>query len=147
VRGLARGVRRRALTPAPADREETRKKSHKIKRYDPNADVDYINDRNRKFNEKIARAFDSYTHEIKGNLERGCVLAAPSVGRAAAADRDGAPFPPLRARASRQHRPVVCRPRLYRSPRPPPSLPPRKERRKPKKKGGKAKGSRSSLCP
>jgi len=36
--------------------------------------VDYINDRNQKFNSKVARAFDKYTVEIKNNLERGTAI-------------------------------------------------------------------------
>lgn len=36
--------------------------------------VDYINNRNRVFNKKVARAFDKYTVEIKQNLERGTAL-------------------------------------------------------------------------
>lgn len=34
-------------------------------------DVTYINQRNYKFNKKIARAYDSYTEKIRENLERG----------------------------------------------------------------------------
>jgi pre-mRNA-splicing factor SYF2 len=34
-------------------------------------DVNYINDRNKQFNKKIARNFDKYTAEIRHNLERG----------------------------------------------------------------------------
>eukprot|EP00727_Mastigamoeba_balamuthi_P005209 m51a1_g14687 putative pre-mrna-splicing factor syf2-like (275) ;mRNA; r:97289-98181 len=37
-------------------------------------DVDYINERNRQFNEKLARAFDPHTAEIRANLERGTSL-------------------------------------------------------------------------
>lgn len=37
-------------------------------------DVDYINDRNRVFNEKIHRAFGKNTETIKANLERGTAL-------------------------------------------------------------------------
>ena len=37
-------------------------------------DVDYINDRNRKFNEKLERNYSKYAAEIKGNLERGTAL-------------------------------------------------------------------------
>jgi len=37
-------------------------------------DIDYINERNRKFNQKISRAFDKYTAEIKQNLERGTAI-------------------------------------------------------------------------
>jgi pre-mRNA-splicing factor SYF2 len=34
-------------------------------------DVNYINERNKQFNKKIARNFDKYTAEIRHNLERG----------------------------------------------------------------------------
>jgi len=37
-------------------------------------DIDFINERNRKFNQKVARAFDQYTSEIRENLERGTAL-------------------------------------------------------------------------
>lgn len=37
-------------------------------------DVDYINDRNRKFNEKLERNYSKYASEIKANLERGTAL-------------------------------------------------------------------------
>uniref|UniRef100_A0A6B2LGT1 Pre-mRNA-splicing factor SYF2 n=1 Tax=Arcella intermedia TaxID=1963864 RepID=A0A6B2LGT1_9EUKA len=37
-------------------------------------DIDFINERNRKFNAKVARAFDPYTVEIRENLERGTAL-------------------------------------------------------------------------
>jgi pre-mRNA-splicing factor SYF2 len=37
-------------------------------------DVDYINDRNRKFNEKLNRFFQKDAAEIKANLERGTAL-------------------------------------------------------------------------
>eukprot|EP01006_Ploeotia_vitrea_P061255 TRINITY_DN77617_c0_g1_i1.p2 TRINITY_DN77617_c0_g1~~TRINITY_DN77617_c0_g1_i1.p2 ORF type:complete len:258 (-),score=66.71 TRINITY_DN77617_c0_g1_i1:62-799(-) len=37
-------------------------------------DVDFINDRNRVYNEKLKRAFDPYTVEIRQNLERGTAL-------------------------------------------------------------------------
>ncbi|KAJ8598357.1 hypothetical protein CTAYLR_003023 [Chrysophaeum taylorii] len=38
------------------------------------ADVDFINDRNKHFNKKIKRAFDKYTTEIRQNLERGTAV-------------------------------------------------------------------------
>lgn len=38
------------------------------------ADIDFINERNRVFNKKIKRAFDKYTVEIRNNLERGTAL-------------------------------------------------------------------------
>jgi len=37
-------------------------------------DVDYINKRNRVFNEKLARAYDEHTAEIRQNLERGTAI-------------------------------------------------------------------------
>ena len=37
-------------------------------------DVDYINERNKVFNEKIERNFSKYAAEIKGNIERGTAL-------------------------------------------------------------------------
>lgn len=42
--------------------------------YYEEADVTYINDRNRQFNDKVAKAFDKYTGEIKQNLERGTAV-------------------------------------------------------------------------
>jgi hypothetical protein len=42
--------------------------------HNEDADVTFINERNRNFNKKIARAFDKYTVEIKENLERGTAL-------------------------------------------------------------------------
>lgn len=38
------------------------------------ADVTFINERNRIFNKKIARAYDPYTAEIRANFERGTAL-------------------------------------------------------------------------
>ena len=37
-------------------------------------DVDYINERNRKFNQKLERNYSKYANEIKANLERGTAL-------------------------------------------------------------------------
>ena len=35
--------------------------------------IDFINDKNRRFNRKLARAFDEYTEETRLNIERGGV--------------------------------------------------------------------------
>ncbi len=43
-------------------------------RYDPTADVTFINERNYRFNQKAARAYDEYTADIKDALERGTAL-------------------------------------------------------------------------
>jgi len=37
-------------------------------------DVNFINERNRRFNDKIGRAYDQYTEEIRESLERGTAL-------------------------------------------------------------------------
>lgn len=39
--------------------------------FDVDADIDYINERNRAFNKKIDRYYGKYTAELKQNLERG----------------------------------------------------------------------------
>ena len=36
--------------------------------------IDYINERNRKFNEKLERNYKRFAQEIKDNLERGTAL-------------------------------------------------------------------------
>jgi pre-mRNA-splicing factor SYF2 len=54
--------------------EEKHKKWSRHRVANPDATVDYINDRNRRFNEKVARAYDKYTVEIRQNLERGTAL-------------------------------------------------------------------------
>ena len=46
----------------------------KIKLDDDSGDVSYVNQRNKRFNEKIGRNYDKYTNEIKQNLERGTAL-------------------------------------------------------------------------
>jgi pre-mRNA-splicing factor SYF2 len=38
------------------------------------SDIDYINDRNMRFNKKIERFYGQYTTEIKQNLERGTAV-------------------------------------------------------------------------
>ena len=53
---------------------ESRSKWSRRRQFWEAADVDYINERNRVFNNKIKRAFDPYTAEIKQNLERGTAL-------------------------------------------------------------------------
>ncbi|WVF66122.1 hypothetical protein IAT40_000861 [Kwoniella sp. CBS 6097] len=41
---------------------------------DDDGEVNYINDRNKVFNKKVARYFDKYTKEIRANFERGTAL-------------------------------------------------------------------------
>ena len=51
-----------------------RKNFHRRRAHLDEEYVTYINDRNRQFNKKAARAFDPYTTEIKQNLERGTAV-------------------------------------------------------------------------
>nr|CDS30745.2 pre mRNA splicing factor syf2 [Hymenolepis microstoma] len=57
-------------------KEEERKKSSFSRRraFDPDADIDYINERNKRYNELLERHYGKYTAEIKQNLERGTAL-------------------------------------------------------------------------
>ena len=38
--------------------------------FDPESEVNYINERNRKFNQKVERFYGKYTEDIKEDLER-----------------------------------------------------------------------------
>jgi len=51
-----------------------REKFSRRRRHDPDADIDYINERNMKFNQKCERFYGQYTKEIKDNLERGTAV-------------------------------------------------------------------------
>lgn len=53
---------------------EKRDKYSRRRRFDADADVDYINERNMKFNKKLERFYGNYTTEIKQNLERGTAV-------------------------------------------------------------------------
>lgn len=46
----------------------------KRRHFSGDEDITYINQRNYKFNQKIARAYDKYTQETKDSLERGTAL-------------------------------------------------------------------------
>ena len=62
---LAAEMKRRA--------EKSIKKKIKLDK-DDSGDISYVNQRNKRFNEKIGRNFDKDTAEIKQNLERGTAL-------------------------------------------------------------------------
>lgn len=53
---------------------EKRGKYSRRRRYDDDADIDFINERNRNFNKKLDRFYGQYTTEIKQNLERGTAV-------------------------------------------------------------------------
>ncbi|RTG83058.1 pre-mRNA-splicing factor SYF2 [Schistosoma bovis] len=42
--------------------------------FDADADIDYINERNKRYNELLDRHYGKYTAEIKQNLERGTAI-------------------------------------------------------------------------
>eukprot|EP00092_Neocalanus_flemingeri_P009656 GFUD01010397.1.p1 GENE.GFUD01010397.1~~GFUD01010397.1.p1 ORF type:complete len:250 (-),score=96.85 GFUD01010397.1:66-815(-) len=54
--------------------KEKREKFSRRRRHDPDADIDYINERNMKFNQKLERFYGTYTKDIKDNLERGTAV-------------------------------------------------------------------------
>lgn len=58
----------------PLPRVEKRSKYSRRRGVNEDSDVDYINDRNMRFNKKAARFYDEYTAEIKQNLERGTAV-------------------------------------------------------------------------
>ena len=51
-----------------------REKYSRRRTHNDDADIDYINDRNMKFNNKLERFYGQYTTEIKQNLERGTAV-------------------------------------------------------------------------
>lgn len=53
---------------------DKRSKYSRRRAYDPDEDIDYINERNMKFNKKLERFYGQYTSEIKKNLERGTAV-------------------------------------------------------------------------
>ncbi|KAJ3170303.1 hypothetical protein HDU88_008930 [Geranomyces variabilis] len=57
-----------------AKQSERRKKASRRREFNEDDDVTYINERNMHFNKKVARAYDKYTGEIRGNFERGTAL-------------------------------------------------------------------------
>jgi len=62
------------LSPLVSCSEENRAKYHRRRPTLEDAAVDYVHDGNKKFNQKLAKAFDRYTTEIKENLERGTAV-------------------------------------------------------------------------
>uniref|UniRef100_A0A670YGI5 Pre-mRNA-splicing factor SYF2 n=2 Tax=Pseudonaja textilis TaxID=8673 RepID=A0A670YGI5_PSETE len=53
---------------------QKREKYSRRRSYNDDADIDYINERNAKFNKKAERFYGKYTAEIKQNLERGTAV-------------------------------------------------------------------------
>ena len=55
-------------------RVEKRNKYSRRRAFDEEEDIDYINERNMRFNKKLERFYGQYTAEIKQNLERGTAV-------------------------------------------------------------------------
>jgi len=53
---------------------EKRSKFHRRRQHFDEADIDYINESNAKFNKKAERYYGQYTEEIRQNLERGTAI-------------------------------------------------------------------------
>ncbi|CAD5228254.1 unnamed protein product [Bursaphelenchus okinawaensis] len=51
-----------------------REQYHRRRMFDPEAPIDYINERNRKFNQKLERFYGEFTQDIKEDLERGTAI-------------------------------------------------------------------------
>ena len=56
------------------DQEAKREKYSRRRVHDDDSDIDYINERNMKFNQKLERFYGKYTKDIKDNLERGTAV-------------------------------------------------------------------------
>ncbi|KAJ6032657.1 Pre-mRNA-splicing factor syf2 [Penicillium herquei] len=54
--------------------EDERLRKRKARRGDEEADVTYINDKNKHFNQKLARFYNKYTTEIRESFERGTMI-------------------------------------------------------------------------
>ena len=57
-------------------RVKKRDEYHRRRMFDPDAPIDFINERNRKFNHKLERYYGKYTEDIKEDLERGTAIWA-----------------------------------------------------------------------
>ncbi|KAJ5738009.1 Pre-mRNA-splicing factor syf2 [Penicillium malachiteum] len=54
--------------------EDERLRKRKARRGDEEADVTYINEKNKHFNQKLARFYNKYTTEIRDSFERGTMI-------------------------------------------------------------------------
>lgn len=69
--------KKEAIDKMVSDLEKQIAKRDKYSRrrmHNDDADIDYINERNAKFNEKLERFYGEYTRETKLNLERGTAI-------------------------------------------------------------------------
>lgn len=57
-----------------ADEAALRKRRERLAKNGEDADVTYINEKNKHFNQKLARFYDKYTTEIRESFERGTMI-------------------------------------------------------------------------
>ncbi|VDN60052.1 unnamed protein product [Dracunculus medinensis] len=62
------------LAESIKDQQKKRDQYHRRRMFDPDAPIDYINERNRKFNLKLDRFYNKYTEDLKSDLERGTAI-------------------------------------------------------------------------
>lgn len=62
------------LVKSVEDQIAKKKKFSRRRTHNEDADIDYINERNAKFNKKMEGYYGEYTAEIKQNLERGTAV-------------------------------------------------------------------------
>ncbi|KJE90046.1 pre-mRNA-splicing factor syf2 [Capsaspora owczarzaki ATCC 30864] len=77
VAGQHDAVSRQGVDRMVADLQKTierRKGSSRRRTHDAEADIDYINEPNKRYNQAIERAFGKHTQSIKDDLERGTAL-------------------------------------------------------------------------
>ena len=51
-----------------------RQKRSRKREEDPDAEITYINEDNKRYNQRVNRFYDKYTREIRENFERGTAL-------------------------------------------------------------------------
>ena len=62
------------LAEAITRQQEKRAKYHRRRTFNEDDQIDYINERNRKFNLKAERAYGQFSNDTRENLERGTAI-------------------------------------------------------------------------
>ena len=57
-----------------ADEQRLKKRKERMAKNGDEGDVTYINEKNKQFNQKLARFYDKYTGEIRDSFERGTMI-------------------------------------------------------------------------
>ncbi|GMR32354.1 hypothetical protein PMAYCL1PPCAC_02549 [Pristionchus mayeri] len=53
---------------------KSREQYHRRRMFDPDAPIDYINEKNRKFNQKLDKYYGKYTEDLRDDIERGTAI-------------------------------------------------------------------------